>query len=132
MREGKCLFEKNPKLDQCLCLFEIIFPERFAHPDKYSWGISYQCLPGWPEPPQEEIIRSCLCHTSYLHTFLKLYISQTKKSLNSRSSHQRCLIEKAVLQKFLNIDRKASVLETLFNRFAGLKACNFIKRDSNT
>ena len=104
----------------------------FTHPDKYSWGISCEYLPGWPEPTEEEIIRLCLCHTSYLHKCLKLYISQTKKSLNSRSKHQRCLIEKAVPKKFLNIHRKTTVLESLFNRVAGLKACNFIKRDSNT
>ena len=78
------------------------------------------------------IIRLCLRHTSYLHTFLKLHISQTKKSLNSRSSHQSCSIGKAVLKKFLNINRKTTVLESLFNRVAGLKACNFIKRDSDT
>ena len=62
--------------------------------------ISYKYLPGWPEPTEEEIIRSCLCHTSYLHKFLELYISQTKKSLNSRSCYQRCSIEKAVLKNF--------------------------------
>ena len=68
----------------------------------------YEYLPGWPEPTEEEIIRLCLCHTSYLHTFLKLYIKQKnsklyikqKNSLNSRSSHQRCSIEKSVLKNF--------------------------------
>ena len=39
---------------------------------------------------------------------------------------------KAVLKKFLNIHRKETVLESLFNRVAGLKVCNFIKRDSDT
>ena len=48
-------------------------------------GISYEYLPGWPEPAEKEIIRLCLYHTRYLHRFLKLYISQTKKSLNSKS-----------------------------------------------
>ena len=51
----------------------------FAHPDKNSWRISYEYLPGWPEPTEEEI---CLCHTSYLHKFLKLHISQTKENLS--------------------------------------------------
>ena len=51
-----------------------------------------------------------------------------KKCLNFRSSHQRCSIEKAVLKKFLNIYRKTTVLESLFNRVAGPKACNFIIR----
>ena len=51
-----------------------------------------------------------------------------KKCLNFRSSHQRCSIEKAVLKKFLNIYRKTTVLESLFNRVAGPKACNVIIR----
>ena len=76
------------------------------------------------------IIRLCLRHTSYLHTFLKLHISQTKKSLNFGSSHQSCSIGKAVLKNFINIHRKTTVLEALFNRVAGLRASNFIKRDS--
>ena len=33
---------------------------------------------------------------------------------------------------FFNIHRKTPVLESLFNNIAGLQACNFIKRDSNT
>ena len=127
MREGKSLFEKNPKLDKWLCLLEIIFSKRFPHPDK-PWEISYEYLPAWPEPTEEEIIRLCLCHTSYLPKFLKLHISLTKKSLNFRSSHQSCSIEKAVLKKFHNIHKKTTVLESLFNRVAGLKACNFIIR----
>ena len=34
----------------------------------------FEYLPGRPELTEEEIIRLCLCHTSYLHKFLKLYI----------------------------------------------------------
>ena len=60
----------------------------------------YEYLQGWPEPTEEEIIRLCLCHTSYLHKFWKLHISKQKKSLHSRTSHQRCSIEKAVLKNF--------------------------------
>ena len=78
------------------------------------------------------IIRLCLCHTSYLHTFLKLHISQTKKSLNFGSSYQSCSIGKDVLKNFINIHRKTTVLEALFNRVAGLRASNFIKRDWDT
>ena len=84
----------------------------FTHPDKYSWGISCEYLPGWPEPTEEEIIRLCLCHTSYLDKFLKLHISQTKK--------------------IFQFQKQPSVLESLFNKVAGLKACNFIKRGSDT
>ena len=57
-------------------------------------------------------------------------MSQTKKSLNFGSSHQSCSIGKAVLKNFINIHRKTTVLEALFNRVAGLRACDFIKRDS--
>ena len=50
-------------------------------------------------------------------------------SLSSRhkSSHPRCSIEKVVL-KIRNIHRKTPVLEPLFNKVSGLKACNFIKK----
>ena len=51
-----------------------------------------------------------------------------KKCLNSRSSHQRCSIKKAVLKKFCNIHRKIPVLESLFNRFACFKTCNVLKK----
>ena len=70
--------------------------------------------------------------TSYLHKFLKLHISQTKKISDSRRSHRSCSIAKAVAKKFLNIHRKTTVLGSLFNRVAGLKACNFIKRKCDT
>ena len=54
-----------------------------------------------------------------------------------RNSHQRCSIKKAVfLKKFRTIHTKTPVLESLFNKVAGLKAwrleglkaCNFIKK----
>ena len=45
---------------------EIIFPEMFPHPDKYSRGISYKHLTGWPKPTEEEVIRLCLCHTIFI------------------------------------------------------------------
>ena len=44
MRLGKSAFEKNPILNLWLRLIKIIFPERFTHPNKYSWGISYEYL----------------------------------------------------------------------------------------
>ena len=52
-----------------------------------------------------------------------------KKCLNSRSGHDRCSIEKAVLKNFSTITGKH--LSLFFNRAAGLKASNFIKSDSN-
>ena len=47
-----------------------------------------------------------------------------RKCLNSRRSHQRCYIEKVVL----NIHRKKIVLESLFNRLASFKTCDFLKK----
>ena len=40
--------------------------------------------------------------------------------------------EKAVLKNFAIFTGKTPVLESSFNKIAGLQACNFIKRDSNT
>ena len=34
--------------------------------------------------------------------------------------------------KFPNIHKKISVLETIFNKVTGLKACNFIKKETPT
>ena len=45
----------------------------------------------------------------YYHEFLKLYISQTKKCLNFRSSHQRCSIKKAVFKHFSIFDENICV-----------------------
>ena len=47
-----------------------------------------------------------------------------RKCLNSRRSRQRCYIEKVVL----NIHRKTIVLESLLNRLAGFKTCDFLKK----
>ena len=47
-----------------------------------------------------------------------------RKCLNSRRSRQRFYIEKVVL----NIHRKTIVLESLFNRLAGFKTCDFLKK----
>ena len=73
-----------------------MFPKRFPHPYKYSWGISHEYLPEWPESTEREIISLCLCHTIFIN-FKVMYL---KKCLNSRSSHQSCSIWKAVLKNF--------------------------------
>ena len=73
------------------------------------------------------------------------------KPKNVRSSHSRCFVKKVfskrlVFQKRLFIDplqnrcswiihtihRKKPVLESLFNKVAVLRTCNFIKEDSGT
>ena len=80
---------------------KIVFPERFPRPDKYSWGISYEYLPGWPELTEEKIIRLCLCHTSYLHKLLKMHILQKKKNLSIPEAATRAVLwEKLFLRNF--------------------------------
>ena len=44
-----------------------------------------------------------------------------------RSSHQRCSLKKAAL-KIFHYSQENSVLASLFNKAAGLQACNFIKK----
>ena len=56
---------KKSKLNYWLRLTEFVFPESFPHPDKDSWGISYEYLSGQPESTKEEITRQCLCHTIF-------------------------------------------------------------------
>ena len=57
----------------------------FPHPDKYSWGISYEYLTGWPKPTEEEIITLCLCHTIFI-TF-KVVCITNKKTVSIPASY---------------------------------------------
>ena len=55
--KSRSILEKGNRLlnqtrDQ-RCLTEIISPERFPHPHKYSWGISYEYLPGRLKPADD-------------------------------------------------------------------------------
>ena len=45
----------------------------------------------------------------------------------SRTSYWRCSVKK-VFVKFRKSHKKANVLESLFNKLAGLKDCSFIKK----
>ena len=47
---------------------------------------------------------------------------------NVSSSHQWCSIKINCSWKFRRIHRKAPALESVFNKVAGLKACNFIQK----
>ena len=47
----------------------------------------------------------------------------------SRSSHQRCSVKKGVLRNFAKFIRKHLCQSISFNEIAGLKVCNFIKRE---
>ena len=44
----------------------------------------------------------------------------------------RDVIQKNSSKNFRNIHRKTPVLESLFNKVAGLQTCNSFKKDSNT
>ena len=49
-------------------------------------------------------------------------------NLTFKSSLRRYSVKKVVLKNFANFAKKARLLEPLFNKVAGLKACNFIKK----
>ena len=106
-----------------LAITLIIFPKKFPHPHKYSWGISYEYSPGWPEPNEKEIIRLCLCHTIFI---------KFKDMSNSRSSHQRCSIEKAVLKNVAISTRKHLCWSLLLMDMQGSRLATFLKSGSNT
>ena len=63
MREGK-KFEKKSPFEKKNKLVEIIFPESFPHPGKYSYYIPHEY---WAEPTKKEIIKLCLCHTIFIN-----------------------------------------------------------------
>ena len=123
MREGKSLFEKKKRL-------RLIFPKRLPHPYKYSWGISYEYLPRWPESTEKEIIRLCLCHTIFIN--FKVMYHKLKKCLNSRSSHQSCSIEKAVFKNFAMFTGKHLCWSLLLIELHASRPATFLKRDSST
>ena len=56
---------------------------------------------------------STLCH-------IMMVISSLRGHVNCRSSHQKCLVKKGVLRNF-KIHRKTPVLESLFDKVAGLR-----------
>ena len=61
-----------------------------------------------------------MVHCDYVNCILPLHDATMNKS-----SHRRLV---KIPKKFHNILRKTPVLETLFNKIAGLQACNFIKK----
>ena len=129
MPEGKSLFAKNkPKLDQRL---RLIFPKRLPHPYKYSWGISYEYLPRWPESTEKEIIKLYMFVSYYFHKYY-FYTSQTKKCLNSRSSHQRCSIEKSVFKNIAIFTGKHLCQSLLLIDLRASRPATFLKKVSNT
>ena len=65
----------------------------------------------------------------YIYT--RLYQCCFFKYRKARSIRPDVFCKKGVLKILAKIHRKTPVLEYLFNKVAGLKACNFFKRDSN-
>ena len=70
-----------------------------------------------------------------VNSFLSRYLWGGKKYLKDssqrrRSSHHRCFTKKSIFEKFAIFTgkQKTPVLESLFNKIAGLKACSFIKK----
>ena len=65
-------------------------------------------------------------------TGLKWVKGNIYSSLQIRSSSSQIFFKIGLLKNLDNFLRKLHVLESLFNKFACLKTCNFIKNDSNT
>ena len=67
-----------------------------------------------------------------LLNFLKKYSNLARNCpLANQKQQYADVLQNRCSEKFRNIQRKIPVLESLYNKDAGL-GCNFIKRDSNT
>ena len=84
---------------------------------------------GRNRPRKESLDYVCVILSSKI---LKLYVSQTKKCLNSWSSHQKCSIEKAVLKNVAKFTRKNLCWSLLLIDLLASKPATFLRRDSNT
>ena len=60
--------------------------------------------------------------------YAKPYGSLMEALVESKSTNRKCSLKKGVLKYFAKFPRKTPVLESLFNKIAGLEACNFIKK----
>ena len=61
--------------------------------------------------------------------FLRSYFSKYLWLIAvTKSSYRKCSIKQAVLKNFAIFKEKTPVLESLFNKVAGLQACDFIKK----
>ena len=67
------------------------------------------------------------------HDILRLGLKESNlvlRSLRPEAIVDRCSL--GVLKNVLNFTRKTPVLESLFNKAAGLRLATLLKRDSNT
>ena len=60
--------------------------------------------------------------------YAKPYGSLMEALAESKSTNRRCSLKKGVLKYFAKFPRKTPVLESLFNKIAGLEAYDFIKK----
>ena len=63
----------------------------------------------------------------FLPRYTKMFKSHTLSRLE-RSSHSQLFFKKDFKLKFRKFHKETPVLESLFNKVSGLKACNFIKK----
>ena len=80
--------------------------------------ISFEYLPGWLEPTEEEIIR------------LSLYVSETKKNVSIPEAVLK--VEKAVLKNFAIFTGKHLRWSVLLIDLQASRPATLLKRDSNT
>ena len=66
------------------------------------------------------------------YLFMQKNIQTNIKRKTLRSSRSQMFFKIAVLKNFAITVKKTPVLQCLFNKVAGLQACIFIKKDSNT
>ena len=125
--QNKIVVKKLQDMREGKSLGKFLFPQEVPSPFKYSWGISYKYLPVWPEPTKKEIIRLCLCHTIFIN--FKVMYYKLKKCFNSRSSHQSCSIEKAVLKTFAIFTEKHLCWSLLLIDLRASRPANFLKWD---
>ena len=69
----------------------------------------------------------------HFHQMLRLHSTSNEMlQIRHRSNHWRCSVKKRCSLKFCNIHSKTPVLESLFNKVAGLRPSTLLKRSSNT
>ena len=62
---------------------------------------------------------------------LNLDFVEELRNFGRKSFTSQLEVKRGVLKKFAKFHRKTSVLESLFNKVAGLRTCNFIKKTSS-
>ena len=127
MREEKSLFEKRNQIRPAITLN---FHQEVSSPLLVFMENLIWILPGWPEPTEKKIIRLCFRHTIFIN--FKVLYHKLKKYLNSRSSHQSCSMEKAVVKNFAIFTGKYLCWSFLLIDLRASRPATFLKYDTNT